>query len=54
MTAPDDAAARVRELADALTAAEHAYYGDGDSPLSDAEYDARQDELRALLGPIPS
>jgi DNA ligase (NAD+) len=44
---------RIRELAAELTAADHAYYGAGDSPLSDAQYDARQDELRALLEAHP-
>src|SRR3954452_11427670 len=47
-----DAAARVRELADALTAHRAAYY-DGAPTISDFDFDALEDELRALLAEHP-
>ena len=42
----DELAAEVRRLNDA-------YYGEGDSPLPDAEYDAKKDELAALVAEHP-
>ena len=46
------AATRVRELADAITAHRAAYY-DGAPTISDFDYDALEDELRALLAEHP-
>jgi NAD-dependent DNA ligase len=51
MTTTDDAA-RVRELADAITAHRAAYY-DGAPTLADYDYDQLEDELRALLAEHP-
>jgi DNA ligase (NAD+) len=51
MTTTDDAA-RVRELADAITAHRAAYY-DGAPTISDFDYDRLEDELRALLAEHP-
>jgi DNA ligase (NAD+) len=47
-----DDATRVRELAEAITAHRAAYY-DGAPTISDADYDALEDELRALLAEHP-
>src|SRR5919202_2805235 len=47
-----DAAARVRELAAAITEHRAAYYG-GAPTISDFDYDALEDELRALLAEHP-
>src|SRR3954471_13509462 len=52
MTTSPDAAPRVRELADAITAHRAAYY-DGAPTISDFDFDALEDELRALLAPPP-
>jgi DNA ligase (NAD+) len=48
---PDDAT-RVRELAEAITAHRAAYY-DGAPTISDFDFDALEDELRALLAEHP-
>lgn len=40
--------ARMRELVDTLSEASRKYYGGGDSPLSDAQWDALYDELIRL------
>jgi DNA ligase (NAD+) len=47
-----DPAARVRELAEAVTAHRAAYY-DGAPTISDFDYDQLEDELRALLDEHP-
>src|SRR3954463_13695542 len=52
MTASADPAARVQELAAALTAHRDAYY-QGTPKISDFEYDQLEDELRALLTEHP-
>jgi DNA ligase (NAD+) len=52
MTTSDDLAARVRELADALTSHRAAYYA-GTPVVSDFEYDQLEDELRGLLAEHP-
>ena len=43
---------RIEELADRITALRDAYYR-GDAVVSDAEYDALEDELRALIAEHP-
>jgi DNA ligase (NAD+) len=52
MATTSDLAARVRELADALTSHRAAYYA-GTPVVSDFEYDQLEDELRALLAEHP-
>jgi DNA ligase (NAD+) len=52
VTTPPDTAARVRELADAITAHRAAYY-DGAPTIADFDYDQLEDELRALLAEHP-
>jgi DNA ligase (NAD+) len=52
MTTSDDTAARVRALADSITAHREAYYL-GAPTISDFEYDQLEDELRALLAEHP-
>src|SRR6201989_3726535 len=52
MTASADPAARVQELAAAITSHRAAYYA-GTPKLSDFEYDELEDELRALLTEHP-
>src|SRR4051794_373577 len=52
VTGTTDAATRVRELADAITAHRAAYY-DGAPTISDFEYDQLEDELRGLLAEHP-
>src|ERR687884_1695162 len=52
MTASADPAARVQELAAAITAHRAAYYA-GTPKVSDFEYDQLEDELRALLREHP-
>jgi DNA ligase (NAD+) len=53
MSTTTDEAARVSELAAEITAARHAYYGAGDTPLNDPQYDALEEELRELLAARP-
>ncbi|HWK26992.1 MAG TPA: NAD-dependent DNA ligase LigA, partial [Solirubrobacter sp.] len=43
---------RIAQLAEQITALREAYY-EGDTKTSDADYDALEDELRALLGAHP-
>ena len=52
---PDTAAIkrRIDELAAEVQRLNDAYYGKGDSPLPDAEYDALKDELAALVAEHP-
>src|SRR5688500_8167281 len=52
MTTTPDLAARVRELADAITSHREAYYT-GAPLISDFEYDQLEDELRGLLTEHP-
>ena len=52
MTTSADPAARIQELAAAITAHRAAYY-DGTPKVSDFEYDQLEDELRALLAEHP-
>src|SRR4051812_1763498 len=52
MTTSDATAARVRELADAITAHRDAYYL-GAPVVSDFEYDQLEDELRTLIDEHP-
>lgn len=49
----DDARAEAERLAERIEAARVAYYGDGDSPYSDAEYDADFHRLEALERAFP-
>jgi DNA ligase (NAD+) len=44
---------RIEELAAEVQRLNDAYYGTGDSPLPDAEYDALKDELAALVAEHP-
>ncbi len=44
---------RIAELAAEVRGLNDAYYGAGDSPLPDADYDARKDELAALVAEHP-
>ena len=44
---------RIEELAREVQRLNDAYYGEGDSPLPDAEYDAMKDELAALVAEHP-
>lgn len=44
---------RIEELAGEVQRLNDAYYGTGDSPLPDAEYDALKDELAALVAEHP-
>lgn len=46
-------AARIAELAAEVQRLNDAYYGSGDSPLPDADYDALKDELAALVAEHP-
>src|SRR3954467_1116999 len=48
-----DIAARIAELSAEVRRLNDAYYGTGDSPLPDAEYDALKDELAALVAEHP-
>jgi DNA ligase (NAD+) len=48
-----DPARRIEELAAEVQRLNDAYYGEGDSPLPDAEYDAMKDELAALVAEHP-
>lgn len=52
---PSDTAAkkRIEELAAEVQRLNDAYYGEGDSPLPDAEFDALKDELAALVAEHP-
>src|SRR4051812_19031396 len=52
MTTSTDAATRVRDLADAITAHRAAYY-DGAPTIADHDYDRLEDELRALIAEHP-
>jgi DNA ligase (NAD+) len=52
MSGRPDGAARVAELAEAITAHRAAYY-DGAPTISDFDFDALEDELRALLAEHP-
>ncbi len=49
----DDPRPRITELAEQVQQLNDAYYGHGESPLPDAEYDARKDELAALVAEHP-
>lgn len=49
----DRAAARIEELAAEVQRLNDLYYGTGDSPLPDAEFDALKDELAALVAEHP-
>src|SRR3954453_10975419 len=44
---------RIEELAAEVRRLNDAYYGTGDSPVPDAEYDALKDELAALVAEHP-
>src|SRR3954469_8187304 len=44
---------RIAELAREVQRLNDAYYGEGDSPLPDADYDALKDELAALVAEHP-
>src|SRR3954453_2953391 len=44
---------RIEELAREVQRLNDAYYGEGDSPLPDADYDALKDELAALVAEHP-
>src|SRR3954447_4269610 len=44
---------RIEELAREVQRLNDAYYGEGDSPLPDADYDAMKDELAALVAEHP-
>src|SRR3954454_21348783 len=44
---------RIEELAREVERLNDAYYGEGDSPLPDADYDAMKDELAALVAEHP-
>jgi DNA ligase (NAD+) len=48
-----DIAARIQELSAEIKRLNDAYYGDGDSPIPDADYDAFKDELTALVAEHP-
>jgi len=48
-----DIAARIQELSAEVKRLNDAYYGDGDSPFPDADYDALKDELTALVAEHP-
>lgn len=48
-----DIAARIQELSAEVKRLNDAYYGDGDSPIPDADYDALKDELTALVHEHP-
>ncbi len=49
----DAAQQRIEQLAAELQRLNDAYYGEGDSPLPDAEFDALKDELAALVAAHP-
>ena len=46
-------AARIQELSAEIRRLNDAYYGEGDSPIPDADYDAMKDELTALVAEHP-
>lgn len=48
-----DIAARIKELSAEVKRLNDAYYGDGDSAIPDADYDAFKDELAALVAEHP-
>jgi DNA ligase (NAD+) len=48
-----DIAARIQELSAEVKRLNDAYYGEGDSPIPDADYDALKDELTALVAEHP-
>src|SRR5215213_5627121 len=48
-----DIAARIAELSAEVKRLNDAYYGSGDSPIPDADYDAIKDELTALVAEHP-
>jgi DNA ligase (NAD+) len=48
-----DIAARIEELSAEVKRLNDAYYGDGDSTIPDADYDALKDELTALVAEHP-
>jgi DNA ligase (NAD+) len=48
-----DIAARIAELSAEVRRLNDAYYGTGDSPIPDADYDALKDELTALVAEHP-
>src|SRR3954451_15991722 len=48
-----DIAARIAELGAEVRRLNDAYYGTGDSPIPDADYDALKDELTALVAEHP-
>src|SRR3954468_691653 len=48
-----DIAARIAELSAEVRRLNDAYYGTGDSPIPDADYDALKDELAALVAEHP-
>jgi DNA ligase (NAD+) len=50
---PDSAKQRIDELAAEVQRLNDLYYGTGDSPIPDAEYDAMKDELAALVAEHP-
>lgn len=53
MTEADAAGARIAELSAEIKRLNDLYYGTGDSPLPDADYDALKDELAALVAEHP-
>jgi DNA ligase (NAD+) len=48
-----DIAARIKELSAEVKRLNDAYYGTGDTPIPDADYDALKDELTALVAEHP-
>src|ERR1700742_4294240 len=48
-----DIAARIQELSAEVKRLNDSYYGEGDSPIPDADYDALKDELTALVAEHP-
>lgn len=48
-----DIAARIQELSAEVRRLNDAYYGEGDSPIPDADYDALKDELTTLVAKHP-
>ena len=53
MTTPATIRARIDELSAEIRRLNDLYYGTGDSPLPDADYDALKDELAALVAEHP-
>ena len=52
-TDPADVKQRIEELAAEVQRLNDLYYGEGDSPMPDADYDAMKDELAALVAEHP-